>query len=59
MRNRQSPCERCARVQNPDGCENKNCKVWKVWFLHRWAEIHRFGVHHGCAGKGKSDELEK
>ena len=49
----ESPCKTCVRIANPDGCENKNCKEWKVWFLHRWAEIHRFGVQHGCAGKGQ------
>lgn len=53
MKNRQSPCERCSRVHNPDVCENKNCKDWKKWFLHRWAEIHRYGKQHGCTGKGQ------
>lgn len=54
MKNKHSPCEGCTRVVNPDGCENKNCKVWKVWFLHRWAQIYRYGKQHGCAGKGQS-----
>lgn len=59
MMNNQSPCKGCTRVLNPDGCENKYCKEWKAWFLHRWALIHRYGQTNGCAGKGKNYELEK
>ena len=38
-----SPCVGCVRVKEPDKCENKNCKVWKAWFLRRWAEIYAYG----------------
>ncbi len=47
VKNCVSPCENCTRVQNPKGCENKNCKDWKAWFLRRWAQIHAYGVRHG------------
>lgn len=42
-----SPCESCSRVLDPDGCENKNCKFWKAWFLRRWADIYHYGRLHG------------
>lgn len=47
MRNCPSPCETCTRVARPDACENKNCKVWKTWFLRRWAAIYGYGQRHG------------
>ncbi len=47
MKRRESPCVGCTRVQNPAGCENKTCKAWKIWFLHRWAEIYRYGQKYG------------
>ncbi len=31
-----SPCLRCTRVKNPRGCENKECQVWRNWFVSRW-----------------------
>ena len=31
-----SPCMSCTRVHNPAGCENKECKVWKSWFVESW-----------------------
>ena len=47
-----SPCVGCTRVIDPGACENKNCKVWKAWFLRRWAAIYGFGRLHGVAKKG-------
>lgn len=47
-----SPCEGCTRVPNPGACENKNCKVWKAWFLRRWAGIYGFGRLYGAGKKG-------
>lgn len=38
-----SPCEGCTRVCDPNMCENKNCKLWKSWFLRRWAGIYGYG----------------
>ena len=43
MKDHNSPCKTCTRVCNPDGCENKNCKFWKAWFLGRWRNIYRYG----------------
>lgn len=37
-----SPCLRCTRVADPRNCENKNCQLWRKWFLHRWAQIHNY-----------------
>lgn len=56
---KESPCKNCTRVANPEGCENKYCKPWRSWFMHRWALIYRYGQKYGCAGKGKAYELEK
>ncbi len=36
-----SPCLRCTRVKNPRDCENKNCTVWRNWFVSRWEEMRR------------------
>lgn len=52
VKNCVSPCENCTRVQNPKGCENKNCKDWKAWFLHRWAQIHAYGIRQNL-GQGE------
>ncbi len=39
MNRRISPCMLCTRVKDPAGCENKNCKVWQVWFIERWEQL--------------------
>ena len=52
MKKQTSPCEGCTRVQDPGKCENKTCKIWRAWFLHRWAEIYRYGQRYGHNGKG-------
>lgn len=31
-----SPCMRCTRVANPRDCDNKDCKVWRTWFVDKW-----------------------
>ena len=31
-----SPCLKCTRVKNPRDCEEKNCKVWRKWFIETW-----------------------
>ncbi len=46
-----SPCEGCTRVNDPNACENKQCKAWKTWFLRRWAAIYGYGQRHGLARK--------
>lgn len=30
------PCRRCKRVETPGICENKNCAVWRLWFVQKW-----------------------
>ena len=42
-----SPCVNCTRVANPECCENKNCKLWKSWFLRRWGAIYGYGRRYG------------
>ena len=37
-----SPCLTCARVQDPNHCENKNCGVWRKWFLKSWDDIRGY-----------------
>ena len=37
---KQNPCLTCVRVDDPSICENKNCKLWKSWFLQRWNQMH-------------------
>lgn len=37
-----SPCLTCTRVRDPRECENKNCRVWRQWFLERWEQIHSY-----------------
>lgn len=34
-----SPCLTCTRVREPRDCENKNCRVWRQWFLKRWEQL--------------------
>ena len=55
MNNCKYPCTGCTRVANPAGCENKNCKVWKSWFLRRWAAIYAYGRRYG---KDERNEME-
>lgn len=37
-----SPCLSCTRVKDPRDCENKNCMLWRKWFLGRWELIHSY-----------------
>ena len=30
------PCRVCYQVSDPVACENKNCKVWREWFIAKW-----------------------
>lgn len=38
---KKSPCITCQRVMDPQDCENKNCQVWREWFLFKWNEIRK------------------
>lgn len=31
-----SPCMRCTRVKKPHLCDNKDCEVWRKWFIESW-----------------------
>lgn len=31
-----NPCEKCARVPNPDACDNKRCPDWQAWWQENW-----------------------
>lgn len=39
MLNKPSPCICCTRVKDPRDCENKNCQVWRRWFIARWEAL--------------------
>ena len=36
MTNPISPCGYCTRVSDPRECENKNCMLWRKWYIDRW-----------------------
>ena len=36
MTNKLSPCGYCTRVADPRECENKNCMLWRKWYIDRW-----------------------
>lgn len=38
---RVSPCLCCTRVADPRGCDNKDCRVWRAWFVDRWDSLRR------------------
>lgn len=35
----EKPCLKCTRIKDPGNCENKECQVWRRWFLFEWARI--------------------
>lgn len=44
-----SPCMRCTRVKDPRQCENKNCTLWRQWFVEKWDAMRaapRLAVEH-------------
>lgn len=48
-----SPCLTCTRVKDPQNCENKNCNVWRNWFLMRWEQLR------SCARREKDCTVPK
>ena len=36
MNGKISPCGYCTRVADPRQCENKNCMLWRKWYIDRW-----------------------
>lgn len=37
-----SPCLTCVRVANPTECDNKNCHVWRQWFISSWDRMRGY-----------------
>lgn len=35
----EKPCLTCTRVKDPVKCDNKECRVWREWWLQKWKEI--------------------
>ena len=31
-----SPCGDCTRVRDPRNCDNKDCMLWRQWYIGRW-----------------------
>ena len=31
-----NPCNCCTRVEFPRLCENKECTLWRRWFIQKW-----------------------
>ena len=42
MTYKKSPCICCFRVPDPANCDNKNCALWRKWFLESWDAIHNY-----------------
>ena len=36
MINKVSPCGYCTRVPDSRECDNKNCMLWRQWYIDRW-----------------------
>ena len=56
---KESPCVNCQRVKDPRQCENKDCKMWRTWFVARWDYVrkcYRKDVD-PCQGCGCPQEL--
>ena len=51
---KESPCQSCLRVANPEACDNKDCKLWQRWFLSRWEQLREL-----YGKEGEENELEK
>ena len=39
MKLKESPCVRCKRVADPEKCDNKDCALWRHWFIARWDQL--------------------
>ena len=33
------PCANCCRVPDPRQCEDKNCRLWRRWFVEKWDHL--------------------
>jgi hypothetical protein len=50
---KESPCQNCLRVANPKACDNKDCCLWRRWFLSRWEQLRKL-----YGKEGEEHELE-
>lgn len=39
MQRKESPCLRCRKVADPEKCDNKECPLWRHWFMERWDQM--------------------
>ena len=37
-----APCRGCTRVKIPSACDNKDCKLWQMWFTRRWEKVRAY-----------------
>lgn len=49
-----SPCAACRRVEKPEQCDNKDCMLWRRWFVARWEQMRRA---YQAASTGKRQEI--
>lgn len=42
-----SPCLTCTTVKDPRTCGNKNCQVWREWFIRRWDAMRKAMLKNG------------
>ena len=38
---KESPCTHSCRVPHGSKCDNKDCALWRKWFLDRWQRLRR------------------
>jgi len=43
---KENPCLHC-RVGDSKTCDNKQCELWRAWFLGRWENIHGYWKQYG------------
>jgi len=46
---KESPCTHCSRVTNWARCDNKDCALWRKWFLNRWQQLRKLYLKGGEA----------
>ena len=46
---KESPCTPCSRVTDWARCDNKDCALWRKWFLNRWQQLRKLYLKGGEA----------
>lgn len=41
MNQMEYPCTCCQRTEDPQQCDNKECKKWRAWFLRSWEQMRQ------------------